>query len=93
MSLEEMVRLQPDFLIFASSHSETVSQDIDALSRRPGWSLLNAIKNRRFAVVSEAINRPAPRLFSAVEDLARQLHPEAFAAHSDARLPASKDTP
>jgi ABC-type Fe3+-hydroxamate transport system substrate-binding protein len=37
------------------------------------------VKQRKFAVVSDAVNRPAPRLLSAVEDLARQLHPEAFA--------------
>jgi hypothetical protein len=30
-------------------------------------------------VVSDAINRPAPRLIDAVVELARQLHPEAFA--------------
>jgi len=29
--------------------------------------------------VSDAINRPAPRLIDAVVELARQLHPEAFA--------------
>jgi iron complex transport system substrate-binding protein len=79
MSLEEMVRLQPDVLVFASSHSEAVKRDMEALAKRPGWSELNAVKQRKFAVVSEAVNRPAPRLFSAVDDLARQLHPEAFA--------------
>ncbi|PYT62288.1 MAG: hypothetical protein DMG35_07890, partial [Acidobacteria bacterium] len=31
------------------------------------------------AVISDAVNRPAPRIVSAIEDLARQLHPEAFA--------------
>jgi hypothetical protein len=30
-------------------------------------------------VISDAVNRPAPRIVSAIEDLARQLHPEAFA--------------
>ncbi len=79
MSLEEMVRLQPEVLVFAASHSETISRDVDALAKRPGWDLLDAVKKRRFAVISDAVNRPAPRLFSAVEDLARQLHPEAFA--------------
>jgi len=78
ISLEEMVRLQPQFLVFASSHSEQVARDVDGLARRPGWDLLEAVKHRRFIVISEAISRPAPRLFSAVEDLARQLHPEAF---------------
>ena len=29
-------------------------------------------------VLSDAVNRPAPRIVSAIEDLARQLHPDAF---------------
>jgi len=78
ISLEEMVRLQPDVLVFASNHSEQVSRDMDALAKRPGWELLDAVKHKRFVVVSDAINRPAPRLFDAIEDLARQFHPEAF---------------
>ena len=84
MSLEEMVRLQPEFLVFASGHSEAVSRDVEALAERPGWSDLDAVKHRRFAVISDAVNRPAPRLLSAVEDLARQLHPEAFTEKSEA---------
>jgi iron complex transport system substrate-binding protein len=83
MSLEEMVRLQPEFLVFASGHSEAVSRDVEALAKRPGWNELDAVKHRRFAVISDAVNRPAPRLFSAVEDLARQLHPEAFTEKSE----------
>ena len=89
MSLEEMVRLQPEFLVFASGHSEAVSRDMEALAKRPGWNELDAVKHRRFAVISDAVNRPAPRLFSAMEDLARQLHPEAFTEKSEtARAPA-----
>jgi iron complex transport system substrate-binding protein len=83
MSLEEMVRLQPEVLVFASGHSEAVTRDVEALSKRPGWNDLDAVKHRRFAVISEAVNRPAPRLLSAVEDLARQLHPEAFASSDE----------
>ena len=94
MSLEEMVRLQPEYLVFASGHSETVSRDVEALAKRPGWDQLDAVKHRRFAVISDAVNRPAPRLFSAVEDLARQLHPEAFmekSENSKATAPAEKN--
>jgi iron complex transport system substrate-binding protein len=94
MSLEEMVRLQPEYLVFASGHSETVSRDVDALAKRPGWDQLDAVKHRRFAVISDAVNRPAPRLFSAIEDLARQLHPEAFVEKSEssrAAAPAGKN--
>jgi hypothetical protein len=39
---------------------------------------VDAVSNRHFAVISDAVNRPAPRIVSAIEDLARQLHPEAF---------------
>jgi iron complex transport system substrate-binding protein len=94
MSLEEMVRLQPEFLVFASGHSEAVSRDMEALAKRPGWDELEAVKHRKFAVISDAVNRPAPRLFSAVEDLARQLHPEAFTEKngtSRALAPAEKN--
>jgi iron complex transport system substrate-binding protein len=78
VNLEEVVRLQPEFLIFVESHSGAGPHSADALAELPGWRLLNAVRNRRYATISDAINRPAPRLVSAVEDLARQLHPEAF---------------
>jgi cobalamin transport system substrate-binding protein len=78
INLEEVARLQPEYLVFASSHSEGVSRDVDVLASRPGWRLLEAVRNRRFAVVSDAVNRPGPRIVSAIEDLARQFHPELF---------------
>jgi iron complex transport system substrate-binding protein len=79
VSLEEMVRLQPDFLVFAASHSEAVPLEIEHLASLPGWQLLDAVISRRYAVIGEAVNRPAPRIVGAIEELARQLHPEAFA--------------
>ena len=83
MSLEEVVRLQPDFLVFAASHSDSGQNDFAVLAERPGWRGLDAVRNRRFAVISDAVNRPAPRIVSAIEDLARQLHPEAFSQPDD----------
>jgi iron complex transport system substrate-binding protein len=78
VSLEEVVRLQPDYLVGASSHSENTSSELESLTALSGWNLLEAVTHRRFAVVSEAINRPSPRIVSAIEELAHQLHPEAF---------------
>jgi iron complex transport system substrate-binding protein len=89
-NLEEVVRLQPEYLVFASSHSENAARDFEALAGRPGWRILEAVQNRRFAVISEAVNRPAPRIVSAIEELARQLHPEAF---SDSPAPARDAVP
>ena len=78
VSLEEVARLQPEFLVFAATHSETAAHDLDVLSTFPGWRILDAVADRRYAVISDAVNRPAPRIVSAIEDLARQLHPESF---------------
>jgi iron complex transport system substrate-binding protein len=79
VNLEEIARLQPDFLVFAATHSETVPRDVEALSNLPAWRIIDAVRNRRYAVISDAVNRPAPRIVAAIEDLARQLHPDAFA--------------
>jgi iron complex transport system substrate-binding protein len=89
MSLEEVVHQQPEFLVFAASHAESAPNDFDAIATKPGWRSLEAVKNRHFVTISDAVNRPAPRIVSAIEDLAHQLHPEAFAE----KPPASKDEP
>jgi iron complex transport system substrate-binding protein len=78
INLEEVVRQQPEFLVFARSQVPAGSVDFATLANRPGWRGLEAVRKRRFVVISEAVNRPAPRIVSAIEDLARQLHPEAF---------------
>jgi iron complex transport system substrate-binding protein len=78
VSLEEVARLQPDFLVFASTHSDTAPATVEMLATLPGWNIVDAVTNHHIAVISDAVNRPAPRIISAIEDLARQLHPDAF---------------
>jgi len=82
ISLEEIVRLQPEFLVFASAHAGSTQRDIDALRTRPGWRKLDAMQRGNIVVVSDAINRPAPRMVDAIERLARALHPEAFTSRA-----------
>ena len=78
ISLEEVIHLQPEFLIFAPSHSDQATNPADVLAARPGWQDVEAIKNHRIVIVGDAIIRPAPRIVTAIEDMARQIHPEAF---------------
>jgi iron complex transport system substrate-binding protein len=78
VNLEEVAHLQPEVLVFADSHSETTAQHLNVLATRPAWRILNAVRDRNFAVISEAVNRPAPRIVTAIEELAEKLHPEAF---------------
>jgi len=84
VNLEEVARLQPEVLVFADSHSEATPRNMDTLATRPGWRILDAVRYNQFAVISDAVNRPAPRIVSAIEDLAAKLHPEAFAGKSAA---------
>ena len=84
ISLERVVRLQPEFLVFASAHAGDTQHDIDALRSRPGWRDLDAMRQGNVIVISDAINRPAPRMVDAIEQLARALHSESFVSRKSA---------
>jgi iron complex transport system substrate-binding protein len=90
VSLEEIVHLQPEVLIFASAHGAETHREIDDLLSRPGWRDLRAMREDKVVVLSDAINRPAPRMVDAIERLAVALHPEAF--RSGAAAKPSRDT-
>lgn len=79
LSLEAAVLAQPDYLVFAASHSRDIEPTLVELRGRPGWRRMDAVREGRVAVISDAVNRPAPRLVDAIEELARQLHTAAFA--------------
>jgi iron complex transport system substrate-binding protein len=81
INFEEILRLQPEFVVFASVHAGDTQHDIDALRARPGWRELDALRRGNVVIVSDAINRPAPRMVDAVEQLARAFHSDSFASH------------
>ena len=85
ISLEEIVRLQPEVLVFASAHAGDTTHEIDGLRGRPGWRDLEAMRQGNIVIVSDAINRPAPRMVDAIERLAHALHPEAFSTRAEPR--------
>jgi cobalamin transport system substrate-binding protein len=78
ISLEDVARQQPEFLVFSGSHMASASVNIEALAATPGWRLLNAVRDKRYANTSDAIERTSPRIVSAIAELAMQFHPEAF---------------
>ena len=79
VSLEEAVRLQPDALVFASGDPRNSEKELRNLRAAPGWRAMHAVEQGKIITVSDAIARPGPRLIDAVEELARALHPDAFA--------------
>ena len=80
ISLEEVVRLQPEYIIFANSHGGPRSED--DLRSRPVWKTLEAVQLGRVIDVNEEALRPAPGLVGAMEQLAHQIHPEVFSVKS-----------
>jgi iron complex transport system substrate-binding protein len=93
ISLEEVAKEQPEFLVFSGSHMASASVNIDTLAESPGWRILNAVREKRYANTSDAIERTSPRIVSAIADLARQFHPEAFNASGTLNAPADVPPP
>ena len=82
IDLEQVVRLQPDYLIISNDNVKQVQRELAELQQRPGWRRLGAVRSRRFIVLSEAISHPSPRLVDGIEQLARALYPSEFGAHA-----------
>jgi hypothetical protein len=64
--------------VFASNHAGFESEELGALRSREDWKQLRAVELGHVAVMSEEVNRPSPGLVDAIEQLAREVHPEAF---------------
>ena len=83
VSLEEIVRLQPDYILMTRNHGGTNDEELNDLRARPVWKKLLAVERGHTLMVDDEMARPAPGLIGAIEKLAHELHPEAFS--TDAR--------
>jgi iron complex transport system substrate-binding protein len=73
VSLEEIVRRDPDVIIRPSGRPPDV--EIDALRQRAGWRTLRAVHDRRVHVVDpDLYNRPGATVGSAARGLADRIH-------------------
>ena len=93
IDLEEVARLQPEYLIFSNDNAQQVQRELTEVQERPGWRRLDAVRNRRFIVLSEAISHPSPRLVDGIEQLARALYPARFAAEGNSKSRFLASTP
>jgi iron complex transport system substrate-binding protein len=87
ISFEEVVRLQPDYIVFTSNHSGGSTALLADLRSRRAWKGLRAVEMGHVLEISDEIARPSPGLVDAIEQLARNVHSEAF------RGPGAHDTP
>jgi iron complex transport system substrate-binding protein len=78
VGFEEVMRLQPEYIVLTSAHMKAEGNESTELQKRPGWRELRAVELGHVAVISEGVDRPGPGLIDAIEELARVLHPNAF---------------
>jgi iron complex transport system substrate-binding protein len=87
LSIEEVVRLQPDYIIFTDDQSGGMTTELADLRGRQVWRDLDAVETGHVLNLSEEIVRPSPGLVDVIEQLAHEVHPEAFAAVSNGERP------
>jgi iron complex transport system substrate-binding protein len=89
ISLEEVVRLRPSYIVLAG-HTGEEGQTLENLRSRQVWKELDAVKSGHVVVISDEINRPSPALVDSIEQLAHELHPSVFAMGERGNPPRDK---
>jgi iron complex transport system substrate-binding protein len=83
MSWEQLRAADPDVIVLLPCGFDIArtARDLPALTGRPGWGELRAVRSGRVFLTdgNQYFNRPGPRLVESLEILAEVLHPGAFA--------------
>jgi iron complex transport system substrate-binding protein len=82
ISIEEVVRIEPDYIVFADNSLGSSADELADLRRRPVWRDLSAVQLGHVLNISEEIEMPSAGLVDVIEQLARDVHPEAFSGTS-----------
>jgi iron complex transport system substrate-binding protein len=78
ISLEEVLRRSPDFiLVVRGAHGGVATED---LKSHAGWDQLAAVRDNYIIYMDERLFHPSPEVFEALQQLAKELHPEAFSS-------------
>jgi len=82
MTWEEVVKKDPEVILVlpCGLDMERTRREMPALTEKPEWDKLQAVRNRRVYLAdgNQYFNRPGPRLVESLEILAQVLHPSAF---------------
>jgi iron complex transport system substrate-binding protein len=79
-SVERLLMAQPDFLLFALPAGADRPEIVSTLAQRPGWADLRALRNPGTQICwvdAGLLQRPGPRVFDALKEVAACLHPGA----------------
>ena len=82
MKFEELSAKDPDVILISPCgfNMARAAQDLPALTNRPEWPKLKAVRNRRVYMAdgNQYFNRPGPRIAESLEILAEIVHPKLF---------------
>ena len=85
LSPEAIIAKDPEVIVLADTEQGITPEAVRA---RPGWANLSAVRNNRIVPIDTNLtSRAGPRVFDALEQLARAFHPTVFArvGQSDSR--------
>ena len=84
VSLEEVIRKDPEVIIFPIGTTEGIPEAEQNGWRK--WTGVSAVAyNRLYQVEGVLVNRPGPRVVEGIEVLAHLLHPELFSSKDSVR--------
>ena len=101
VSMEEIVKLNPEYIIYADSHMgagsggdsaklanvpSAIAKHLNQLRADSNWRDLSAVREGHIAVVSDEIDVPAPGLIDVIEQLTQELHPHLFQKENQSSL-------
>jgi iron complex transport system substrate-binding protein len=72
--LEAAVASAPEVILMTKENRPLAER----LPGDPAWTTVPAVRRGRIRIVSDAIQRPGPRVVDGIEEVARALHPEEF---------------
>jgi len=77
LGMEEILKRSPEVILVSSMNPKG---DYERILREWGrWKMIPAVKNGRVHLIdSDLIDRPAPRIISGLEEMARWIHPGRF---------------
>ncbi|HTV59963.1 MAG TPA: helical backbone metal receptor [Verrucomicrobiae bacterium] len=90
IGMEEVVRVQPDWIVLSQDHMKDEDTSAAELRTRPVWKDLRAVELGQVTTASDDMERPSPEMVTAIEELARKLHPEAFAGGAGGKTGSGK---
>ncbi|MFT9849051.1 ABC transporter substrate-binding protein [Aneurinibacillus sp. REN35] len=77
LSEEKVLQRNPDVILNTYGYYD--KEGAEKIKKRPKWQHVKAVQNGRvFAVDSDVVNRPGPRITEGLKEIAAELHPELF---------------